>query len=95
MAAGVSAKMHINAETEPDGDRMLFLSRQDAVAAQCLTLCRYAGSLTAEGRDAALALLAGGKADRGSLEGADRRFVSVLSATLDLQEGSRVMHRTA
>ena len=94
VAAGVSAKMHMNAETEPDGDRMLFLSRQDAVAAQCLTLCRYAGSLTAEGRDAALALLAGGEADRGSLEGADRRFVSVLSATLDLQEGSRVMHRT-
>lgn len=94
MAAGISAKMHMNAETEPDGDRMLFLSRQDAMAAQCLTLCKYAGSLTAEGRDIALVLLAGGDANRMSLEGTDRRFMSVLSATLDLQENSRLMHRT-
>ena len=91
-AAGVSAKMHMNAEADPDGDRMLFLSEQDAVAAQCLTLCRYAGSLSEEGREAALEMLSGEDTEVSGLEGTDRRFAAVLRATLRMQEGSERMH---
>ncbi len=94
-AAGVSDKMHMNAEAEPDDGRMLFLSRQDAVAAQCLTLCRYAGALSDAGRAAAGEMLAGGDPDRSGLTGADRNFNAVLRATLDTQEASRRMHRAA
>ena len=93
-AAGVSAKMHMNAEADPDGDRMLFLSEQDAVAAQCLTLCRYAGSLSEKGREAALGMLSGEDAEVSGLEGTDRRFAAVLRATLGMQEGSERMHST-
>ena len=93
-AAGVSAKMHMNAEADPDGDRMLFLSEQDAVAAQCLTLCRYAGSLSDEGRSTALGMLSGEDADVSGLEGTDRRFAAVLRATLGMQEGSEAVHRS-
>ena len=93
-AAGVSAKMHMNAEADPDGDRMLFLSEQDAVAAQCLTLCRYAGSLSEEGRSTALGMLSGGDPDVSGLEGTDRRFAAVLRATLGMQEGSEAVHRS-
>ena len=93
-AAGVSAKMHMNAEADPDGDRMLFLSEQDAVAAQCLTLCRYAGSLSEEGRSAALGMLSGENADVSGLEGTDRRFAAVLRATLGMQDGSEAVHRS-
>ena len=93
-AAGVSAKMHMNAEADPDGDRMLFLSEQDAVAAQCLTLCRYAGSLSEEGRSAALGMLSGEDADVSGLEDTDRRFAAVLRATLGMQEGSERMRNS-
>ena len=91
-AAGVSAKMHMNAEADPDEDRMLFLSEQDAVAAQCLTLCRYAGSLSEKGREAAQGMLSDGDPDVSGLEGTDRRFAAVLRATLGMQEGSERMH---
>lgn len=94
-AAGVSAMMHMNAEADPDGDRMLFLSEQDAVAAQCLTLCRYAGSLSEEGRLTALEMLSGEDAEVSGLEGTDRRFAAVLRATLGMQEGSEAVHRSS
>ena len=84
----------MNAETDPDGDRMLFLSEQDAVAAQCLTLCRYAGSLSDRGRSVALEMLSDGDPDVSGLESTDRRFAAVLRATLGMQEGSEGMHRS-
>lgn len=94
-AAGVSAKMHMNSEVDPDRDKMLFLSRQDAVASQCLTLCRYAGSLSDRGRAAALDLLSGNCSDLDELESTDRRFAAILQATLDLQEESGSIHRAS
>ena len=88
-AAGVSAKLHMNAETCQDGDADLFLSLQDGVSSQCAMLCRGAGRLTEEGRSAALSALSGDGTEDACLTDRDAEYLAVLRATLRMQDESR------
>ena len=90
-ATGVSAKLHMNVEADPDGDAGLFLAYQDAVVAQCSYLCNEAERLSDFGRKHALAMLEGGDMpDNAGLTDTDRSYASVLSATLRTLEASRL-----
>ena len=88
-AAGVSAKLHMNAETCQDGDADLFLSLQDGVSSQCAMLCRGAGRLTEEGRSAALSALSGDGTEDACPTDRDAEYLAVLRATLRMQDESR------
>ena len=86
-SSGVSAKMHMNLEADPDAGTGLLLSRLDSVSRQCSFLCGAAPSLSEAGRAAARALLDGGEAPADGLTDRDGTYVSILGATLDAHRG--------
>ena len=91
-ATGLSAKLHMNVETNQDADAGLFLAHLDSVLSQCSLLCSETGRLSEAGRLHSLSMLDGGTpGDVSGLTDADRSYAAVLSATLETQSSSRML----
>ena len=91
-ATGLSAKLHMNVEADPDADAGLFLAHQDSVLSQCSYLCGESEGLSDAGRRNALSMLGAGDApDPSVLTDGDRTYASVLSATAETLESSRLL----
>lgn len=91
-AAGLSAKLHMNVETNQDADAGLFLAHLDSVLSQCSLLCSGVDRLSEAGRLHALSMLDGcTPGDVSGLTDADRSYAAVLSATLETQLSSRML----
>ena len=91
-ATGLSAKLHMNVEADPDADAGLFLAHQDSVLSQCSYLCGESDRLSDAGRRNALSMLGEGDApDPSELTDGDRTYASVLSATAETLESSRLL----
>lgn len=91
-AAGVSAKLHMNLETEQDGRLGALLSCLDGMASQCTMLIRMSSGLSEAGRRCAERILEGsGEQGFEGLTDSDRQFVSVLSSTVGLRRESRLL----
>lgn len=91
-AAGVSAKLHMNLETEHDGRLGALLSCLDGMASQCTMLNRMSSGLSEAGRRCAERMMDGdGDHAYEGLTDSDRQFVSVLSSTLGLRRESRLL----
>lgn len=87
---GISAKLHMNLEIEQDSRLGAMLSCLDGVTSHCTMLNRMSAGLEESGRRCAEMILVG--SEKHGFEGLtdkDRKFVSVLSSTMEMRHWSR------